>query len=327
MSLVSFDKKFKETLPIWIILMLFAGFGFGLWKPHTAQSLKSWIFPVSFVMIYMMCIPLRIDAIADVFKRPKELLIALGMSLIIAPLIMWPLGAVFLKGETLLMAGILLAVLVPPGGLTAFWAGVMGADVSLALMVEMSALLLSIIWIPLGMQVMEGAKVTIHLMFLLEKIAILIVAPLIMGALTHWALVSIKKNLRGHINLKPVFSIISGISALIIVFIALALKAKVILKDPMLIVMPAIVALLYYVITFAFTGWFAIKPLKIKYDKAVPIIYATGTKNLSIAMAVAVTVFGPEAMLGIVGCAIFQMPIAALYYKYLLRFKPNYSST
>ncbi len=322
MTLASFDKKFKQSLPVWIILMLFLGFGFGLWKPHTAQSLKSWIFPVSFVMIYMMCIPLRIDALVDVFKKPKELLIALGMSLIIAPIIMWPLGSIFFfKGETLLLAGILLAVLVPPGGLTAFWAGVLNADVSLALMVEMSALLLSIIWIPLGMQLMEGAKVTIDFLFLIEKIVILIIAPLIMGGITHFTLIKIKKNLRVHIYLRPLFSIISGVSALLIVFIALALQSKVILKSPMIIILPAIVALIYYVTTFLFTGWFALKTLKIKFDKAVPIIYATGTKNLSIAMAVAVVAFGPKALLGIVGAAIFQMPVASLYYKHLLKYK------
>ena len=321
MTLASFDKKFKQSLPIWIILMLFVGFGFGLWSPHAAKSLKSWIFPLSFTMIYMMCIPLRIEAILDVFKRPRELLIALGMSLIFAPLFMWPLGYVFLRNESIIFAGIILASLVPPGGLTAFWAGIMDADVSLALMVEMFALILSIIWIPFGMKLLGGTMVTIKFMFLVEKILILIIAPIILGYLTRLLIVKYKGE-RGFMEWRPVFSIISGLAALMIVFIALAMKAPAILKHPLIIVMPAIVALLYYSITFVFTGWASIKVLKIKYEKAVPIVYATGTKNLSIAMALAIIAFGPQAILGIIGCSIFQMPIASLYYKRMLKYKP-----
>jgi len=325
MTLASFDKKFKQSLPVWIILMLFLGFGFGLWKPHASQSLKSLVFPLSFTMIYMMCIPLRIEAILDVFKRPKELLIALGMSLIFAPLFMWPLGYLFLRNESIIFVGIILASLVPPGGLTAFWAGIMDADVSLALMVEMFALLLSIIWIPFGMKLLGGTMVTIKFTFLMEKILILIIAPIILGYLTRILIVKYKGE-RGFMSMKPAFSIISGLAALMIVFIALSLKAPAILKHPMIIVLPAIVALLYYSITFTFTGWLTLKPLKIKYEKAVPIVYATGTKNLSIAMALAITAFGPQAILGIVGCSVFQMPIASLYYKHMLKFKPVTSS-
>lgn len=93
----------------------------------------------------------------------------------------------------------------------------------------------------------------------------------------------------------------------------------------MIIVAPAGVALLYYLIAYGLTGWLMLKLFKIPYDKAIPMIYGTGTKNLSIAMGLSVMAFGPEALLGVIGCAIFQMPLASFFYKCFLRYTPRRS--
>jgi predicted Na+-dependent transporter len=63
---------------------------------------------------------------------------------------------------------------------------------------------------------------------------------------------------------------------------------------------------------------------RINEEQSIPLIYENGTRNLSIAMVVAITTFRGEAILGVAACILSQFPVAALFYS-ILRKSGRYS--
>ena len=320
MNIQKIAKGFRSWLPFWTIVALVLGFVYGLLLPQGASILKALIMPSSFILIYMMCIPLRIEDMVDSIKYPKELLWGLLLSLVLAPLLMWPGARLLVSNHPEVLAGLLLAGVVPPGGMITFWTGILDADISLAMILQIVTFVVSIFWIPLSMQVLAGAYVPIRYLPMLKNLMIIIVGPLILGVITRKIITS-KKGEKGIVKGIPYFQLISGIFALLLVFIATGVKAKQIMAHPGIIYLPALAALIYYLVTFWLAGIINFKALKFSYEKSIPLIFGTATKNLSIAMALAVTTFGPQALLGVVACSLFQMPLASLFYKWYLKYK------
>jgi ACR3 family arsenite efflux pump ArsB len=81
------------------------------------------------------------------------------------------------------------------------------------------------------------------------------------------------------------------------------------------LILPIVGALTYYVVAYPLAYWILYKILRLPMFDAVPLIYGTATKNLSIAMGMAAAAFGPMALLGVVTCLILQMPLASLWHK------------
>lgn len=321
MKIQKIAKGFRTWLPLWTILALALGFIYGIFLPDGTSILKELIIPSSFVLIYLMCIPLRIEDLVKTIKYPKELLLGAGFSLLLAPLLMWPEARLFVADHPEVFAGLILAGVVPPGGMNTFWTGILEADVSLAMILQIVTFTVAIFWIPLGMQLFAGSYVAINYMFMFEKLLFIVVTPLILAIITR-IIITKTKGEKGVVAGIPYFQFFSGILALLLVFIATGLKAHAIIKHPGIIYLPAIAAFIYYAFTFFLMGLLTFKILKIEYPKAIPLIFGTATKNLSIAMALAVTAFGPQALLGVVACSLFQMPLASLFYKRYLKFKP-----
>lgn len=320
MDIRKIAKGFRKNLTVWTLVALFGGFLFGLSFPESGPFLKKLIMPSSFILIYMMCIPLKMTDLVNTVKYPKELLWGLFLSLVIAPLLMWPEARLLVSAHPEVLAGLLLAGVVPPGGMITFWTGILDADISLAMILQIVTFIVSIFWIPLGMKIMAGAYVPIHYLSMLKNLMIIIVGPLILGMITR-KLITSKKGERGVVDAMPYFQLISGIFALLLVFIATGIKAKQIMQHPGMIYLPAVAALIYYIVTFYLAGIITFKALRMPYVKAIPLIYGTATKNLSIAMALSVTAFGPQALLGVVACSLFQMPLASIYYKWYYKIK------
>ena len=308
------DAFIKKYMPAIILAVLILGYWLGL-HLHKAQIqfIKSSILPSVIIMIYAMLITMRMDELKNAFIYPKGMVYGSVLSLGVAPLLMIPIAIVFTKNPQL-YTGLLLASIVPPGGMITYWTGILGANIGLATAIQTVTLLVSIIWVPYGMKLFVGSKVDVNTNILLIKILIMVVLPLILAYITQ-KLITKKYTWKGIIKIVPLSHLISSLMALYMVFVAMSVQAHLIHKDPALILLPAIGMLIYYSLAYPFSYFFSTKILKEPHDKAIPITYGFATKNLSIAMGLAIAAFGPMALLGIVPCILFQMPFASIWYK------------
>jgi len=308
------DAFIKKYMPLIILLVLACGYwlGLGLSKPQV-QFIKSSILPSVILMIYAMLITMRMDDLKDALVYPKGMIFGSILSLAVAPLLMIPIATVFTKNPQL-YTGLLLASIVPPGGMITYWTGILGANIGLATAIQTVTLLISIIWVPYGMKLFVGSIVEVNTSTLLIKILIMVVIPLVLAYITQ-KLITRKYGWKGIVTIRPLSHLVSSLMALYMVFVAMSVQAHLIAKDPALIVLPAIGMLIYYSLAYPFSYYFSLKILKEPHDKAIPITYGFSTKNLSIAMGLAIAAFGPMALLGVVPCMLFQMPFASIWYK------------
>jgi len=310
-KLVRFNAFFRRFMTLWVFLSIFSGLAFGYAFPNV--NLSFLVLPLVFLMIYVMIIPTRFSLFVRVFRSPKEIVLGLVNILLVAPLIAFAVSSLLLSDHNL-VAGFTLAGAVPPGGMNAAWTGLLGGNVPLAIVLQALTLIISVVQVPYTLQVLVGAYVRIPINLLMKSLAVLVFLPLTAGFLTRQGIVR-SAGEKAIDRARPLFPVLSGICALSVVFVASSLQAKKIVTNPSSIYYTVAVAIIYYVILF-FTGSFLAKLAKLNYENSIPIIYGGATKNLSIAIALAISAFPKSnVVLAIISCFMVQMPMASVFFR------------
>jgi ACR3 family arsenite efflux pump ArsB len=124
-------------------------------------------------------------------------------------------------------------------------------------------------------------------------------------------------------NIGPKFPVFSTLGVLGIVFVAMALQARNLVQSPMLVLYIFIPLLLLYGINYVISTVVARKAMH--RGNGIALVYGTVMRNLSIALALAMTAFGEagaQAALLIALAYIIQVQSAAWYVKLTGRLFP-----
>ena len=247
-----------------------------------ADFLKSLILPLTFLMVYPMMVTMNVK---ELFKAggAKLQLTALLINFVLIPALGFVIGWLFFKEQPLARLGLLLTSLLTP--------------------LYLSGLL--------------GAVVEVPLLQVFTQIAVIVFLPLVLGYLTQKWLVQRHGMQRYNQEIKPKFPPVSTLGVLGIVFVSMALKAPAIIDHPSILAMYLLPLLLIYAINFTLSTLIG-KALFPRGD-AIALVYGTVMRNLSIALAIALGVFGAkgaEAALLIALAYIVQVQAAAWYVKF-----------
>ncbi len=310
-------KTVRSHLGWSITAAMVAGLAWGWFLP--SAGLKPLILPLTVVMILPMMVGMNGKAL---FGRCTWRL-AIGVQLVnfvAMPAVGWLLGRLFFPGQPMVALGLLLMALIPTSGMTVSWTGFAKGNVAAATKMMVVSLLLGAVLTPLYTQVLMGRSVDVPLLDMFTKIGLLIVVPLVLGQFARTVLLQRIGRPAFMKRIKPRMPLLSTIGLLGIVFVAVALKARSILTDPMSILplLPAI--LLFYIASFGFSSLLARATLD-RAD-AVAMVYSVGVRNLSIALALVMTAFGTEGAAGaliIAVALIVQVQAAATYLKVVPR--------
>ncbi len=169
---------------------------------------------------------------------------------------------------------------------------------------------------PIYLKALMGTIVNISLLEVFKQIIFIVFLPLIAGFITQLLLVRLGGKEKYEKNLKPKFPILSTLGVLGIVFVSMALKAKAIISNPVILIYYLLPIALIYSINFLLST--LIGKLLFKDKDAIALVYGTVMRNLSIALAVAMGVFGEkgsEIALIISMAYIIQVQAAAWYVK------------
>lgn len=308
-----FLKFVKEKLPHLIILSIVFGLFFGYYSDPS--YLKSYVTIVLFMMIYPMMINLKATDVFKSFNNMKPLLLSIGINFIISPILAFILGKIFFSDNPMLLVGIILIGLIPTSGMTASWTGLAKGNLQLSLVMVSVNLLLSIIMIPLYMKVFVGELVTIDTVIILNSLLKVVIIPLVLGDLTRRLLIK-KFGMDRYKEMKPSFGGISSIGVLLIVFIAMALKAKTIITQVNLVALSIIPLIIFYIIIIIISHLIGNKFLKGK--ERISLVYATTLRNLTIALGLTLSSFGESLAVFIIAIGyVVQLPVAAFYMKFV----------
>ncbi len=277
--------------------------------------LRPLILPVTMLMIFPIMVTLDVRALVGTCHWRMLAAVQLA-NLLVLPLLGWWLGRIFLADEPYWAFGLLLMATLPTSGMTISWTRFAGGDVAAAVKMTVIGLLLGSLLVPLYAHLLMGQTVPLDLLATVRSILLVVFVPLVAGLITQVILRRSFGESRFNREIKPRLPSLSTLAVLAIIVIAMALRARVILGDPgqLLRLLPPLVV--FYVI--AYTGATLLGRRLLPRGEALVLVFSTAMRNLSLALALAMTVLGPqgaEAALVIAVAYVVQVQSAAWYVK------------
>lgn len=297
-------------MPLFMLLGLLFGATFD------ASPLKIAILPLTFLMVYPMMVNLNIK---QVFSGgdSKLQLTTQALNFLVIPFLGLAIGTLFFADSPMVILGLLLTSLLPTSGMTISWTGFARGNMPAAVKMTAIGLILGSVLTPLYLRLLLGAHVEIPMFEVFSQIIIVVFLPMLLGFVTQQLLVRRYGQARYQKDIKNIFPPLSTAGVLSVVFVAMALKSKGILADPMVLLRYAVPLAVMYVANFAISTVVG----KYFFSRAdgIALVYGSVMRNLSIALAIAMTVFGEqgsEIALIIAIAYIIQVQAGAWYVRY-----------
>jgi ACR3 family arsenite transporter len=253
------------------------------------------------LMIYPMMVQIDFNAIKDVRKQPKGLMLTLIINWLIKPFTMALLGWLFFKilfidwvdpsTANEYIAGMILLGVAPCTAMVFVWSQMTKGDPNYTLVqVSINDVIMIFAFAPITAFLLGVSDIQVPWKTLLISVLLYVVLPLIAGILTRNRL-----NRYGHddklqhllTTIKP-WSILGLLSTVVLLF---GFQAEIILQQPETIVLIAIPLLLQTYGIFAI-AYFAAKRLKLAHNIAAPACMIGASNFFELAVAVAVSLFG-----------------------------------
>ncbi|NCC81436.1 MAG: arsenic resistance protein [Clostridia bacterium] len=307
------QKNLTYSIPLFMISGFFYGY------LNNPASLKVLITPMTFLMVFPMMVTLDIQ---KVFTKgdTKLQLFTQGINFLIIPFLGLLVGNVFFKDNPLLIVGLLLTSLLPTSGMTISWTGFAKGNVPAAVKMTVIGLILGSFLTPVYLKLLVGTVIEIPFISVVKQIVMIVFIPMFLGIVTQKYLIKTYGITKYNNEIKMKFPLLSTLGVLSVVFISISLKAKDILKDPTIFFSILAPLIFIYFLNFLISTIVA-KKFFIKED-GIALVYGTVMRNLSIALAIAINVFGEEGSdiaLVIAVAYIIQAQAAAWYVKFTNR--------
>lgn len=276
----------------------------------------------SFLMIYPMFINLKIGDIVEIKNFKSAVILSLFINFVVSPAFAYALGKIFLADQPYMALGLTLISLIPTSGMTATWTQLSKGNLKVALSIIAVSLLVVIIILPVVIPIFAGNLMSAGPLFILQRIMLVIVIPLVLGDITRRIIIS-KKGQEYYKSKKPAFSGLSSTGLLFVLFLIMSLNAnKLLISNPMLVLKGIIPLLIYYILMF---GSSTLLAGKFKYPVRAAVVYGTSVRYLALALGIAVPLLGSSSnssmVVFLIALAFFvQVPFSSLYSKFIIRY-------
>lgn len=271
---------------------------------------KSLILPLTFTLVYPMLVTLDFSS----FKQKSNYKLQITTQIInfvIFPVLAYGIGYIFFKDQTNLRLGLLLIGLLPTSGMTISWTVMAKGNINEAIRMVIIGLLFGAFLSPFYITFFLGAEVDVPVRDIIVQILIIIFIPLVAAFFTQkfilkkYGIETFKKKI------KPVFPLFSTFFVVIILFVAMSLKADLLVDNPSILLDIIVPLIVFYASAMAISVFTA----RLLFNRADGIAMVNGTliRNLSLALAIVLSAF-PDAGIAALLIAIsyvLQVQIAA----------------
>ena len=306
--MLKFFKYPAANLPLVIPVVLALGFILGL--SADTSSLKMLIMPMTYLMIYPTMIGYDIRQAIDK-SHMKIVSIASLINFIIIPAIAFAIGSVALRQSPELFAGLIMISLFPTSGMTISWTMISKGNVPAAVKLTAISLLSGSILAPVYLKFILGKVIDFSVFSVAITVIQVVFLPMIAGYITYKIIERKKKVSFFKERIKPLLSSFSVWPMLVVIFSSISMKAKMLLKSPELIFTILLVLITFYLVNFLISTYTS--RMLLNQQDGYALVFGTGMRNLSIALGIAASSFGPETALVVTIAFILQVQLGAWY--------------
>jgi len=320
---------FEKYLTLWVILCMGAGIFIGQVLPAVPSFLSKLEYaqvsiPIA-VLIWLMIFPmmLKVDfaSIKNVGRNPKGLFVTWVTNWLIKPFTMFGIASLFffVVFKALIpadlakdyLAGAILLGAAPCTAMVFVWSHLTkGNPAYTVVQVATNDLIILIAFTPIVAFLLGVGGVSIPWDTLLLSVGLFVVIPLAGGIITRTQLIKRKGEEYFNNTFLPKFSNITIAGLLLTLIIIFSFQGKVIVENPLHIVLIAIPLIIQTFLIF-FIAYAASKFLKLPHDIAAPAGMIGASNFFELAVAVAIALFGatsPVALATIVGVLV-EVPV------------------
>ncbi|WP_224722908.1 bile acid:sodium symporter family protein [Paenibacillus vietnamensis] len=311
---LAFNRLFEKWMFIIIPGSLILGFLF-------AARLQPLIEAVPYLFAYVtltMAIGCGIDQLREVMKRPGIMGLTFLIAHVLSPLAAYGLGVLVFGADSPYVIGLVLFTIIPLGVSTVLWVGMSGGSVPLVLAMVVLDSAISPLVVPAGIHLFFKSAVEVEAAPLIRDLLVIVVLPTIIG-------VALNRISKGRIQgaVQPVAAPLSKLCFVAVV----ALNASAIaphldqLKRDMFVLVPLVVVLVGVCYAFGYWGTAQLN----NREQQVTVSYATGMRNISLGIVLALGYFSPLAAVPVVLSILIQQPLATVHHYVLQKLNKNKS--
>ena len=326
---------FEKYLTVWVILCMVAGVLIGQFLPAIPAFLGRFEYanvsiPIAiliWLMIYPMMLKVDFQSIKNVGKNPKGLFVTWVTNWLIKPFTMFGIAWLFffVIFKTLIpadlakdyLAGAILLGAAPCTAMVFVWSHLTkGNPAYTVVQVATNDLIILIAFTPIVALLLGIGGVKIPWDTLLLSVVLFVVIPLAGGILTRTSIIN-KRGLdyfeKGFL---PKFNNVTIVGLLLTLVIIFSFQGKVILANPLHIVLIAVPLVIQTFLIF-FIAYGASRLLKLPHDIAAPAGMIGASNFFELSVAVAISLFGtssPAAVATIVG-VLTEVPVMLILVK------------
>jgi ACR3 family arsenite transporter len=321
-------------LTLWIVLAMLLGVGFGAVGIH----LPSGIVPVGLiVMMYPPFARVRYEEMPAALRDTRLLGISIFQNWVIAPLLMFGLGAAFLHGRPELFAGLVMVGLARCIAMVVVWSELAQADR------EYTAALVAInsvfqvfgyaayayLFVTVLPPLVGLPSLTVHLSIATVAVSVLIYLglPAVAGALTRAFLRPRLGFAKYDTGFVPAIAPLTLIALLVTIVAMFALQGARIIAQPLDVLLVAVPLTIYFGIMFAVSFWMG-KSAGASYGRTTSLALTAASNNFELAIAVCIAVFGinsGEAFAAVIG-PLVEVPVLLTLVHVALRLRGGFTT-
>lgn len=315
--MLKFNLIFRKYILFWALIAMVIGYLTGRYNPERVNQLKFLISPLAFTMIFIMVFPSNLSSLRKLKLYVYPMMVSFGL-FILSPFLSLIVSNIIPDTFRFLRTGIIISSAVPPDAMLSAWTGFLEADILLTFIIMSFLSFISLFLMPFGLPFLFEQSSYFSLFILIKNLFFLIVIPFILAGLLKTVF---RKYLTRALlkKYRPTLSSISGVIAIFIILISVSLKAEIITKNPVIILWGFFTSSFYFFVAFI-VAIYVSRIFKFDYETAIPLIYQSGSRNLPVAMVVAISSFKNQAVLGVAACMLAQFPISALFYSIISRY-------
>lgn len=307
-------------LTLWIVLAMLIGVGLGA----VNLRLPSVLVPIGLiVMIYPPFMRVRYEALPAIFRNLRLFGASLVQNWIIAPILMFALGAIFLHGRPEFFAGLVMVGLARCIAMVIVWNDLARGDREYAAALVAFNSLFQIFgyagyaWIFLSvLPPLVGLQaLTIHLSIgdVAANVLLYLGLPFAAGALTRYLLRPRLGAERYDDGLVPRVAPLTLIALLVTIVAMFATQGQRIIAHPLDVLAIAIPLVLYFVAMFFISFWMG-RRMGANYGTTTALSLTAASNNFELAIAVCIALFGinsGEAFAAVIG-PLVEVPVMLL---------------
>lgn len=320
---------FEKYLTLWVILCMAVGILIGKFLPGLPLFLGQFEYahvsiPIAiliWLMIYPMMMKVDFASIRNVGKNPKGLYVTWVTNWLIKPFSMYIIAwfFFFIVFKALItpdlaksyLAGAILLGAAPCTAMVFVWSHLTkGNPAYTVVQVATNDLIILVAFTPIVAFLLGIGGIRVPWDTLLLSVVLFVVIPLVGGALTRQSVISHKGEEYFLNSFVPRFSNVTICGLLLTLVIIFAFQGKVILENPLHIILIAIPLTIQTFLIF-FIAYLASKSLKLAHCIAAPAGMIGASNFFELSVAVAISLFGttsPVAMATVVGVLV-EVPV------------------